>query len=145
MKKLIYLIIISFTLINNAAFALDRNGNFESIQERDLFLSKTLQDMAKQMNAQAPIMMDESTKFIGALALNKTLNFMYQLIDIDSRNIEKENIEAFYRDRLEVMNNIACKSEPTQRLMDAGITYVYVYSDMNGRAIARVELKNYHC
>lgn len=43
------------------------------------------------------------------------------------------------------MNNIACKSEPTQRLMDAGITYVYVYSDMNGRAIARVELKNYHC
>ena len=42
-------------LFASQAYALDKNGNFESKQEQDAFIAATLKKMAGEMNSQGPI------------------------------------------------------------------------------------------
>jgi hypothetical protein len=124
------------------AFALDKNGNFESRQEQDAFIATTLKKMAGELNAQTPIQLDEDTRMMSVIALQKTITFNMRLPRVKSSEVDPDNLARFARENL---NHTVCKSKATQKLIDLGVEYVYLYSGSDAKQIARVSIKSYRC
>lgn len=143
MKKftLAFLMGMSF-LYSNTAHSLDKNGNFESQQEQDAYLITTLKNMAKEINAQTPIQLDEHTKLTSVIALQKTITFNYLLHRTSYRDINPQELNKI---ALENLNHSACQSKATKNLIDLGVEYVYIYFSNDGKQITRAAIKNYRC
>lgn len=122
--------------------ALDRDGNFESAAERDAYVTSTLRSMAKEMNQQTPIQLDEDTRLMSVIALQKTITFNYLLNRYPASAVEPARLEKVARDN---QNQIACRNRATRTLIDLGVQYVYVYIGNDGKYITRVALTSYRC
>ena len=125
-----------------SAVALDKNGNFESRQEQDAFIATTLKKMAGEMNAQAPIQLDEDTRMMNVIALQKTITFNMRLPRYKASEVDPNRIAQVARENL---SHIVCKSKATRDLIDLGVEYVYLYSGSDGKLITRVAIKSYRC
>lgn len=132
-------------VIASSSYALDKNGNFESKAEQDSYISATLKKTAKEMNSQAPFMLDEETKFKSSFALNKTLSFTYELINFSSKELTTSGLQQLNKTIWENMNDNACKVQATRTLIDLGVSYVYIYFGNDDRLITRVVLDKYIC
>jgi hypothetical protein len=142
MKKFYLSLIIALLLISVPIHALDKNGNFESIEEQDKFIADTLKKMAIEINSQTPFMMDTETKFISAMALQKTINFAMRLINFNSMEVDAKELNRYVWANV---NDIACKNKATKNLIDWGVSYVYIYFGNDDRFITRVVLNEYNC
>ncbi len=125
-----------------SAVALDKNGNFESKQEQDVFIAATLKKMAGEMNAQTPIQLDEETRMMSVIALQKTITFNMRLPRYKASEVDPNQIAQVARENL---NHIVCKSKATRNLIDLGVEYVYLYSGNDGKLVTRVAIKSYRC
>lgn len=123
-------------------YALDANGKFESIQEQDAYIAKTLQDMAVAINRQTPIPASNDTQITSAIAFGKTLNIYVTLLTHNSTHIDTQEFGSIMRKEL---NDIICKAEPMRAMIDFGVTYSYFYSGNDNRLIARVAMDRYNC
>lgn len=123
-------------------FALDKNGNFESKQEQDAYLIATLKNMAKEINSQTPIKLDEYTKLTSVIALQKTITFNYFLYRTSSKDVNPQELNKI---AMENLNHSACQSEATKNLIDLGGEYVYIYFGNDGKQITRASIKKYRC
>jgi hypothetical protein len=143
MKKIMsnFLLLVALAY-SSAVFSLDKNGNFESRQEQDEFLIVTLRNMAREMNAQTPISLDEYTKLTSVIALQKTITFNYLL---HRTNYNEINPQELNKVALENLNHSACQSKATQNLIDLGVEYVYIYFSNDGRQITRASIRSYRC
>ncbi len=143
MKKIMsnFLLLVALAY-SSAVFSLDKNGNFESRQEQDEFLIVTLRNMAREMNAQTPISLDEYTKLTSVIALQKTITFNYLL---HRTNYNEINPQELNKVALENLNHSACQSKATQDLIDLGVEYVYIYFSNDGRQITRASIRSYRC
>ena len=128
--------------ISFSAFALDKNGNFESTQEQDAFIASTLKKMAGEMNSQTPIQLDEDTRMMSVIALRKTITFNMRLPNYKSSKVDPKVIEQTARENL---NDTVCKSRATRNLIDLGVQYVYLYSGNDAKLITRVVIDKYRC
>ena len=124
------------------AFALDKNGNFESKQEQDAFITSTLKKMAGEMNSQTPIQLDEDTRMMSVIALQKTITFNMRLPNYKSSQLDPKVIAQAARENL---NHTVCKSKATRDLIDMGVQYVYLYSGSDAKLITRVVIDKYRC
>jgi hypothetical protein len=124
------------------AFALDKNGNFESKQEQDAFIASTLKKMAGEMNSQTPIQLDEDTRMMSVIALQKTITFNMRLPNYKSSQVDPKVIAQAARENL---NHTVCKSKATRDLIDMGVQYVYLYSGNDAKLITRVVIDKYRC
>ena len=124
------------------AYALDKNGNFESKQEQDAFITVTLKKMAGEMNSQAPVQIDDDTRMMSVIALQKTLTFYMRFPNYISSQVDPESIAKAARENL---NHTVCKSKATRNLIDLGVQYVYLYSGNDGKLITRVVIDKYRC
>lgn len=127
---------------SNAALSLDKNGNFESRQEQDVYLIATLKIMAKELNSQTPINLDEDTRLTSVIALQKTIIFNYLLHRTNYKDINPQELNKV---AMENLNHSACQSKATQNLIDLGVEYVYIYFSSEGKQITRASIKKYHC
>jgi len=125
-----------------SAFALDKNGNFESRQEQDAFIASTLKKMAAEMNSQTPIQLDEDTRIMSVVALQKTITFNMRLPKYKSYQVEPKVISQAAKESL---NHAVCKSKATRDLIDMGVQYVYLYSGNDAKLITRVAIDRYRC
>lgn len=125
-----------------SAAALDKNGNFESKQEQDAFIAATLKKMAGEINSQAPIQLDEDTKMMSAVALQKTITFNMRLPRVNSSAVDPNRLAQVARENL---NHTVCQSKATRSLIDLGVEYAYLYSGSDGKLITRVVIKSYRC
>lgn len=128
--------------IASTALALDKTGNFESKEEQDAFIATTLKKMARELNSQAPIQIDEDTRMMSVIALEKTITFNYRLPRVSSSDVDPNRLAQVARENL---NHTVCKSKATQKLIDLGVEYVYLYSGNDGKQISRVSIKSYRC
>ncbi|MBE7422331.1 MAG: type II secretion system pilot lipoprotein GspS-beta [Zoogloeaceae bacterium] len=133
---------ITFFLLASHANALDKNGNFESKQEQDAFISATLKKMAREMNSQAPIQIDEDTRMISVITLQKTITFNVRLTNHKSSQVDPNR---FTQQARENLNHTVCRSKASRDLIDMGVQYVYLYSGNDGKLIARVVIDSYRC
>lgn len=133
---------LSLFVIYGMSYALDKNGNFESKQEQDNFIGVTLKKMAREMNAQTPIQLDEDTRLMSVIALQKTINFNMRLPRYKSSDIESAKFAQITRENL---NATVCKSKSTRDLIDLGVEYVYLYTGNDGVLVSRIAIKNYRC
>lgn len=124
------------------AMALDKSGNFESKQEQDAFIASTLKKMAGEINAQAPIPVDEETKLISTIALQKTITFNMRIPKYKSFEVDPKDINQIAKENL---NHTVCKSAATRNLIDLGVQYVYLYSGSDGKLITRLVIDKYRC
>ena len=122
--------------------ALDKNGNFGSKQEQDAFIAATLKKMAREMNSQAPIQLDEDTRMMSVIALQKTITFNISLPRVRFSEIDPN---ALAQGAMENLNHTVCQSKATRTLIDLGVEYVYLYSGSDGKLITRVAIKSYRC
>lgn len=122
--------------------ALDKNGNFESKQEQDAFIAATLKKMAGEMNAQTPIQLDEETRMMSVIALQKTITFNMRLSRYKASEVDPNQIAQVARENL---NHIVCSSKATRDLIDLGVEYVYLYNGSDGKLVTRVAIKSYRC
>lgn len=122
--------------------ALDKNGNFESNSERDEYLMVALQKIAKQMNNQIPIMVDDETQLTSCLVAGKTINIFYKLINFKASEVNADEIQKHV---WEQKNYNACKDKSTRQLIDMGVIYFFTYFDKDDRLITRVSLDKYKC
>lgn len=142
LTKFIKLILFVILSLPYSSFALDKNGNFESKAEQDRFIAATLKKMAADINSQAPIMVDSETQMTTVLVLNKTINFTMRLINVSSKDANAREVSKYIWGNV---NDIACKNKATQKLIDLGVSYVYIYFGNDGRLITRVVLDKYVC
>ena len=124
------------------AFALDKNGNFESKQEQDSFIASTLKKMASEMNSQTPIQLDEDTRMMSVIALQKTITFNMRFPNYKSSQVDPKVIAQAAREKL---NHTVCKSKATRDLIDMGVQYVYLYNGNDAKLITRVVIDKYRC
>ena len=129
-------------LLATHAFALDKNGNFESKQEQDAFIASTLKKMAGELNSQAPVQLDEDTRMMSVIALQKTITFNMRLPNYNASQVDPRRIAQAARENL---NHTVCRSKATRDLIDLGVQYVYLYSGNDGKLITRVVIVNYRC
>lgn len=135
-------VVVACLTLAGGAFALDKNGNFESKQERDEFIATTLKKMAGEMNSQAPIQLDEDTRMTSVIALQKTITFNMRLPRVKYSDVDPNRIAQVARENL---NHTVCLSKATRDLIDMGVEYVYLYSGNDAKLIARVVIKSYRC
>ena len=124
------------------AVAIDKNGNFESRQEQDAFIATTLKKMAAEMNSQAPMQVDEDTRLLSVIALQKTITYNMRLTNYKSSQVDPNVVAQAARDGL---NQTVCKSKATRNLIDLGVQYVYLYNGNDGKLITRVVIDKYRC
>lgn len=122
--------------------ALDKNGNFESDQERDAVMSAQLKNYAQQLNSQTPLMMDDETEITAVFALDKTLNYSVRFTKFV---YTKMDMVKFKEQAIEKMNEAVCQDSKTKSLINAGVSFVHFYSDKNGKPITRIPFTKYHC
>ena len=135
-------ITLATAFLSGQAIALDKEGNFESKAERDAFIAETLKRMAREMNSQMPIQLDEETRAMSAIALQQTITFNYRLTNYAASQVQPKRIEQVARENL---NLIVCKSKATRDLIDMGVQYVYLYSGNDGKFVTRVVVDRYSC
>lgn len=128
--------------MGTSALALDKNGNFESPQERDAFIASTLKKMAGDINAQTPIQVDEDTRLMSVIALQKTITFNVRLPNYKSSQVDSNTLAQTV---LENLNHTVCNSKATRDLIDVGVQYVYLYSGNDGKLVTRVVIDKYRC
>jgi hypothetical protein len=141
-KKLNIALFTLFILYAAMGSALDKNGNFESNSERDEYLMVALQKIAKQMNNQIPIMVDDETQLTSCLVAGKTINIFYKLINFKASEVNADEIQKHV---WEQKNYNACKDKSTRQLIDMGVIYFFTYFDKDDRLITRVSLDKYKC
>lgn len=145
MLRLITILLFAFIAMPCSLYALDKNGNFESREEQDRYIVATLKKMAVEINSQAPMMLDAETQFRSALALNKTINFSYQLVNLSSKELSPSALKQLNKTIWGNMNDNACKVQATRTLIDVGVSYIYIYFGNDDRLITRVVLDKYIC
>lgn len=145
MLRLIKILLFTFIAMPCSLYALDKNGNFESKDEQDKYIAATLKKMAVEINSQAPMMLDADTQFRSALALNKTINFSYRLVNLSSKELSSSALKQFNKTVWGNMNDNACKVQATRTLIDLGVSYVYIYFGNDDRLITQVVLNKYIC
>ena len=141
-KKLINIIVALLAVVSANAFALDKSGNFESKQEQDAFIASTLKKMAAEMNSQTPFQLDEDTRMMSVIALQKTITFNMRLTNYKSSQLDPKLIAQAARENL---NHTVCKSKATRDLVDMGVQYVYLYSGSDAKRVTRVVIDKYRC
>lgn len=132
---------VAVVFTSNAA-ALDKNGNFESKQEQDAFIAVTLKKMASEINSQTPVQLDEETRAMSAIALQKTITFNMRLVNYAAFQVD---LNHFVQTTKENLNHTVCSSKATRDLIDLGVQYVYLYSGNDGKLIARIVIDRYRC
>jgi hypothetical protein len=138
--KFIAASVASFVGFN--ASALDKNGNFESKHEQDAFIAATLKKMASELNSQTPIQLDEDTRMMSVIALQKTVTFNMRLLNYKASQVDPKVIARAARENL---NHTVCKSKATRDLIDMGVQYIYLYSGNDAKLITRVAIDKYRC
>jgi hypothetical protein len=129
-------------VVLSRACTLDRNGNFESRREQDAFIAATMKTLAVEMNSQAPVQLDDDTRMMSVLALQKTITFNMRLPKYSSSQVDATSIAQVARENL---NHTVCKSKATRELIALGVQYVYLYSGNDGKLITRVVIDSYRC
>jgi len=124
------------------ATALDKNGNFESKQEQDVFIAATLKKMATEMNSQTPVQLDEDTRMMSVIALQKTITFNMRLVNYKASQVDPSRVAQAAKENL---NHTVCRSKATRDLIDLGVQYVYLYSGNDGKLVTRVVIDRYRC
>lgn len=142
MSRAITAIALATVFLAGPTTALDKNGNFESKAEQDAYIAETLKKMAREMNSQMPIQLDEETRVMSVIALQKTITFNYRLTNYSAAQVQPKRIEQVARENL---NLIVCKSKATRDLIDMGVRYVYLYSGNDGKFVTRVVVDRYSC
>lgn len=142
-RKFVFVAVVAALVsYQGSARALDKSGNFESKQEQDAFIAATLKKMAGEMNAQTPIQLDEDTRMMSVIALQKTITFNMRLPRYKASEVDPNRIAQVARENL---NHIVCKSKATRDLIDLGVEYVYLYNGSDGKLVTRVAIKSYRC
>lgn len=143
-KRSVKFPIIAIALFGIAfsASALDKNGNFESKQEQDTFIAATLKKTASELNSQTPIQVDEDTRLMNVIALQKTITYNFRLNRLKFSDVDPSLIAKAARENL---NHSACQVKATRTLIDLGVEYAYLYSDKDGKLITRVAINKYRC
>jgi hypothetical protein len=148
MKRIVFIIFSTMYIVGTVcmvthnAFALDKNGNFESKQEQDSFIAATLRKTAVELNAQTPIQIDEDTQMISVIALQKTITFFMRFSNYKAFELEPTIVSKMARENI---NHTVCQSKATRDLIDLGVEYIYLYKGNDGRQIARVAINSYRC
>jgi len=142
MQPLITIICFVCLIISCPLYALDKKGNFESLQEQDRFIATTLKNIVIQINSQTPMMLDSETQMSSALALDKTINFTMRLVKYSSNEVDAAYLNKYVWNNV---NDIACKTKGTKFMIDLGVSYVYLYFGNDDRLITRVVLNSYNC
>ena len=135
-------VVVACLALAGEAFALDKNGNFESKQEQDEFIAAMLKKMAREMNSQTPIQLDEDTRMTSVTALQKRVTFNMRLPRFTYLDVHPNRIEQVAWEKL---NHTICQNKATRELIDLGVEYVYLYSGNDGKLISRVVIKSYRC
>ncbi|MFW2054533.1 type II secretion system pilot lipoprotein GspS-beta [Acinetobacter baumannii] len=139
-SKIIFFIFFSF--LGSYSYALDANGNFESKQERDEILMILFKKLAKELNEQTPILLDEETKMMSVMALYKTITINMTLVNYASDHVNPHILQEYAKENI---NYNVCQSQATKMLIDAGFKYTYIYTGNDGRIITRVVVDSYNC
>ncbi len=133
---------VATNLPDTAPPILDEDGNFASQVEQDRYLAQTLRNMALEMKSQMPMMLDAETRMDNVIALRKTINFYMTVVNHKASDVDPNSIEEV---ALENLNQIACRNKATRDLIDAGVTYVYIYTGNDGLLITSVAYNEYEC
>lgn len=139
LKPTIAIVFLLFTL---KSFALDKNGNFESVEEQDEYIAATLKEMAGKINSQTPIQLDQETQMMSVIALQKTINFNLMLSNFKASQLDAKAVEQM---ALENLNHTVCRSNATRVLIDLGVKYIYHYFGNEEKLVTQVIIDRYRC
>jgi hypothetical protein len=98
--------------------------------------------MASELNSQTPIQLDEDTRMMSVIALQKTVTFNMRLLNYKASQVDPKVIARAARENL---NHTVCKSKATRDLIDMGVQYIYLYSGNDAKLITRVAIDKYRC
>jgi len=142
MKNFKLLLFILIVFCNSSLYALDENGNFETVEERDAYVMSILKKVAKDLNEQTPILLDQETKMMNVMVYLKTITINMQLLNYSSNEYNPFFIDHYIKEKV---NSLACQNKGMQYFLNNGFKYMYVYTGRDGQFITRVLIDKYEC
>lgn len=144
LKKVSYWVCVIATLlsITTSVFALDEDGNFESQQEQDAYIAIELKKLAIEMNAQMPIPINEHSRMMSMMAIQKKMHVSIGLTNLGASDVDQDSVK---QEAIENLSRAVCTSKAMRDLIDWGVEYVYTYTGNDGVFITRVIVNSYRC
>lgn len=109
----------------------------------DKAVEELLKDFAKEINSQAPIMVDPATRFDMAMCYGKTMHFKYTMINSSEYNeLDKE---VFKNVAMPTLVKNQCNNKKVVEMLKMGVEYDYIYFDKNGIHITTIHISEKNC
>lgn len=122
------------TIVGVIVFALVSYGVKQLLQKD---IASELKDAAKELNAEAPMVIDEYTRLDSAAAVGKTkLIYYYTLKAVEKSEIDLDTMQKYMKQA--VVEGFESNPE-MKAFRDHDITLSYNYYDKNGELIINVE------
>lgn len=98
---------------------------------------KELLKVSKELNKTCPYAVDKDTRLDNTLAIEKTLQYNYTLVNMTVDSMNVDNIKAYVEKN--AINNI--KTNPDMKLYrDNNVTLAYSYKDKNGVFLFKIDV-----
>lgn len=105
-------------------------------------IDQALREAALEINKTTPMQVDKNTQLMNAVALGSTLRYRYTLVNVSSRDFEKNSISKFDGDR---MRGNVCSSAGMQPLVKLRAVLEYAYYDKDGVELEIVSVETSKC
>jgi len=97
---------------------------------------KVLQNDVEKMNISCPTMIDGDTRLDSAtVSQGNTLQYHYTMVNVLKDSLD---ISYFHNDLEENILNAVKTSKDLKTYRESGVTFVYIYSDKEGRLITKI-------
>ena len=111
-------------------------------QKQNAEIQELLQDAAKEIKSQLPLMVDEETQLDSVLAVKNQIFCRYTMVNYKSTEIDAHEFEV---EAKKLAKHNTCSNENTKKLLQLGANYVFIYFGKDGYKIARVLIDSKSC
>ena len=106
----------------------------------------TTAEAADQINATAPIMVDEETELMNAMGLGGMLVYNYRLVNLSQQDTSRQQIIRFMMEEIKPSAvSQGCTTPEMRQWFDRGVTWRYMYHYADRTYIGQFDIKLADC
>ena len=139
----IVVLLIAVVLIGSFAKTVVKSKFKEREQGKtDRAVEELLEDTAKNISRQLPIMVDPNTRLDMVICNGKQMHYKYTMINYSENKLDKE---AFKNEATSTLSKNQCNNKKMVELLKMGVEYYYIYFDKNGNLITTIQISKKNC
>jgi len=106
----------------------------------DKDIESAILQLSSEMNKTLPMKIDDTTNLVNTTASGKEFIYYYKVSG--NRNLSQSNLDTSVKSNITLLD---CTNYDTKRLLNDGVSLVYIYSDSNGKYIGKISVQKSDC